>query len=260
VYAFLRAFELEAFASAGADFRPPVLDLGSGDGTFGALLRARGVLAGVDLALEFSEQRVRGLLSRVGTGAVRGDARELPFRTSSLGSVFSNGVVCCIPTDRESDVDRTMAEAYRVLAAGGVFALSVATTWYNRNLPLPRLLRRAGAGRLADRYLARLDRGLEHYQVLAEESWIAKVDGAGFRVERVLHWFTPRQAAWWNALTVQGFRVFALSRLLGWAWLRRIAAGAQRRIFGRVFRGERELPQERLRERSGYILIVARKA
>jgi SAM-dependent methyltransferase len=183
----------------------------------------------------------------------------LPFRGEAFGSVVSNAVICCIPTDHASDVDRTLAEAHRTLLPGGLLAFSVATTWYNRNLPLPGLYRRLGARGLAFRYLERLDRGLEHYQVYDATRWLEAVRRAGFGVERVVPYFTPRQAAWWNLFTLQVFRVFALSKLLRWGWARRLASAVQAAAFRPILARERTTPPASRSARAGYILVVARK-
>jgi SAM-dependent methyltransferase len=259
VYAFLRVFELEAFAEAGTRFPGPMLDLGSGNGTFARMLRERGVLEGIEVAADAVAERLAGAGGVAAWGAVQADLRQLPFRAGAFASIVSNAVVCCIPTESAADVDRALAEARRVLVPGGVFAFSVATTGYNRNLPLPGLLRRLGAAGAARRYLRRLDRGLEHYQVYDEARWLGAVENAGLRIERVVHYFTPRQAAWWNLLTLQGFRVFALAKLAGWTWARRLAARAQAALFRPVLARERELTAERRATRAGYILVVARK-
>ncbi len=259
VYAFLRVFELEAFADAKTTFRSPVLDLGAGDGTFARMLRERGLLEGVQVATDVAAERLAGAGRVAAWGAVQADLRRLPFRSGAFASILSNAVICCIPTDRAADVDRALAEAHRALASEGVFAFSVATSRYNRNLPLPDLYRRLGATGLARRYLERLDRGLEHYQVYEESRWLEAVVGVGFRVERVVHYFTPRQAAWWNLLTFQGFRVFALAKLAGWSWARWLAAAAQAALFRPVLARERKVPPDRRGERAGYVLVVARK-
>jgi SAM-dependent methyltransferase len=259
VYAFLRVFELEAFADSGVHLVPPVLDLGSGNGTFARMLRERGVLTGVQVAADAVAERLAGAGDVAAWGAVRADLRRLPFRAGAFASIVSNAVVCCLPTDAAEDVDRALAEAQRVLAPGGVFALSVATAQYNRNLPLPELYRRLGAAGAARRYLERLDRGLEHYQVYEEPRWLAAVENAGLRVERVVHYFTPRQAACWNLLTLQGFRVFALAKLARRRWARRLASRAQAALFRPILERERRVPVERRAHRAGYILVVARK-
>ena len=258
VWAFMRAFELEEFARAGVRLERPLLDLGSGDGTFAAMLRARGVLEAVDVALD-PTPGVAGAARLAARGGVQADARALPLRDGCLRSVVSNAVICCLRTDREADVDRSLREVARILAGGGAFALTVATPWFNRNLVVAQALRRLGARRRAEAYLRRMDRGLEHTHVFDEAVWRAKLEAAGLRVERLRYYFTPRQAAWWNLLTLQPVRVFAFARLAPAESMRRLAARLQQRLLGRVFGAEQAVPQETKRERAGFLLLVARK-
>jgi SAM-dependent methyltransferase len=256
--AFFRAFELEEFAGAGVRFTPPVLDLGCGDGVLSALLIERGVVDRIHVGLDYSMaelERARDVLGRV----VRADIRALPLETERIGSVLSNAVLSSLPTGDEADIDRSIAEVHRVLAEGGVFVLTVATSWFNRNLLRPRILRKLATVRLAERHLERVDRGHDHYQVYDEEKWLRKLERNGFRVEHVRYYFTPRQARWYDALTLQMMRVFAFSKLLGAAWVRRGAGRIQEMMLRPLIAREQAAPPEQKRQRAGFLLIVARR-
>jgi hypothetical protein len=88
---------------------------------------------------------------------------------------------------------------------------------------------------------------------------VEKLEGGGFSIEQVRPYFTPRQARWWNLLTLQVVRVFALSKLLGRPWSKRLAAGLQQRLFQRIFLKEQAVDPGLKRDRAGFLLIVARK-
>jgi len=255
--AFLHAFELEHYATADLEFRHRILDLGCGDGTFASMLRERGVLDFVDVGLDHSLADL--VRNQTGTTAslVRGDVRNLPFESGAFATVFSNAVICCVPTSEPGDIDRMFCEVRRVLGEGGLFVLTVATPSFDQNLPIAQLLRRAAGAPAAQSYLARLRRRLTHYMIFDEKEWVRRLDSAGFRIEQIRRYFTPRQARWWNILSLHGSRALALLKLARSGWLAARAARAQERTLRRVF--ERERASAPADGGAGYILIAARK-
>lgn len=98
-----------------------VLDLGCADGALLELLAGRGaeVPAGVDLSEgELALARRRPALA--GADLRQGRAQELPFADGSFDAVVSHMALMLM-----SDADRVVAEAARVLAPGGTFAVAV---------------------------------------------------------------------------------------------------------------------------------------
>ncbi|WP_042390227.1 class I SAM-dependent methyltransferase, partial [Streptacidiphilus melanogenes] len=98
-----------------------VLDLGCADGGLLALFGARGVetLAGVDLSsreLEIARRRPELADARLHHGR----AQELPFADHSFDAVVSHMALMLM-----ADVEQVVAEAARVLVAGGVLAVAV---------------------------------------------------------------------------------------------------------------------------------------
>lgn len=254
--AVFHSFELEEYGCAGVRLGRPVLDLGCADGTFGAMLREKGIVDGIDLALEYSAEGLKRVNETVAWGAVQGDARALPLKSGSLASVVANGVICSVRTN----VDRSLMEIHRVLADPGLFVMTVPTARVDETQLVPKLLRKAGLSNLARRYLERLNRRLVVYHRFAPEVWRQKLEEAGFRVEQLRYFFTPRQALWTNLLTLQLFRVVGLSKHLGARGLQRRLARLEERSFRGLFESERSLPEAERREQAGYILIVARKS
>jgi SAM-dependent methyltransferase len=252
-HALFHAFELEAYAAAGADFSRPVLDLGCGDGTFAAMLRDRGVLGAVDVAVEPDAARLRRARASGLARAVRADARALPLTAGAFGSVLANSVLNAIP----DSPDACLSEVDRVLVPGGTFVLTLPTAGVDRTRLGPRVLRALGARGAAERLRERVNRRLDVLQVRDEAGWLSALERGGFRVERVLRYFTPRQAAWTNLLSLHAFRVFAPLRLLGAGSVSRLAARVEARLFRRLFAAETGLADP---GRGGAsILVVARK-
>ena len=109
------------------DLRPgqDVLDLGSGGG-LDVLLSARrvapdGVAYGVDLTPEMLElaERNRQQAGVLNATFLRGTIEDLPLDDAAVDVVISNCVINLSP-----DKDAVLAEAFRVLRAGGRFAVS----------------------------------------------------------------------------------------------------------------------------------------
>jgi len=98
-----------------------VLDLGSGEGHLARRLVRGAPERGIVVGLEPSAAQLAGATGKAGGPMyVRGVGERLPFRDGSF-----NGVVCCLVIEHSSDPDALLAEAVRVLAAGGRFLLLV---------------------------------------------------------------------------------------------------------------------------------------
>ena len=54
LFAWFRAFELDEYARTGIKLESPTMDLGCGDGTFGAMMREMGLVSSISLSAEYS--------------------------------------------------------------------------------------------------------------------------------------------------------------------------------------------------------------
>jgi len=251
--AFSRSLELEEYARAGICFEHPLLDLGCSDGTFAEMLRERGILDSVDVALDYSGRDLWRVKESAKYGVIQGDATDLPLKSDILASVIANLVISAIRTD----VDRSISEIYRVLANGGLFVLTVPTYQIDETQLIPNVLKKMGAPRLATRYLKNLNRRLDDLQRFDEQEWIKRLKERHFRIEQVRHYFTPHQAFWSNLLTLQIFRIFAPLKIMKAGWVKRQAARIEEKIFRFVLMKEQPLVQSP--DKAGGLLIVARK-
>jgi ubiquinone/menaquinone biosynthesis C-methylase UbiE len=253
--ALFEAVEVEQYARAKVRFAHPVLDLGCGDGTFSAMLRSRGVLDAVDVALEYSRPSLVHGQQQTTWGTIQADARALPLRPRSITSVLANGTLSAV----RADVDLAIREVHRVLTDQGLLVLSVATPRFAQDLWLPKLLRKVGAAQLSRRLLARGRQRLEHYQVADEEEWRRKLEASHFQIEQVRHYHTPRQAFWFNFLLLHVVRVFAVVKILRLRGVQQRVARVLERMFRSFFEAEVLPPQADTKEQAGMLLVVARK-
>ncbi|MDP8910915.1 MAG: class I SAM-dependent methyltransferase [Actinomycetota bacterium] len=154
---------LELFLSAQPG--PRVLDGGAGQGTFSALLAARGfVVTSTDASAAAVE-----LLRKLGGGAVaHADVAELPFRDASFDAAVLGEVLEHV----EDDVG-ALREVARVLRPRGVVAASVPANpaWFGPS-----------------------DRWAGHVRRYTRRELSTTAAAAGLRVERCIGWGFPASA------------------------------------------------------------------
>jgi ubiquinone/menaquinone biosynthesis C-methylase UbiE len=109
--ALLRAVESRFYADL--PMVGPVLDLGSGDGSFAAQTFGRPLDVGLDpWKPPMAEARRRGAHAAL----TLADAARMPFSDASFNTVISNSVLEHIP-----EIEPVVAETFRVLKPGGHF-------------------------------------------------------------------------------------------------------------------------------------------
>jgi len=247
--AFFSVLTLRTYRRLELRFDSPVLDLGCSDGLFGQLLsRAHGGFA-IDAGFDIDPAGVRrARTSPFHKRVVQADARNLPYPPGTFTTIFSNGVLCCVP----GGVDRPLSEIARILRPGGTVLFTMPTPSFTRILLMPRLLERVGMASAAQRYVDRLNARLHHLNVLDASDLTQRVEAAGLKVESVTPFFLPREARVWDLLAQQPVRVFgALRAIPGGGWVARWPVQAFLRLVSS--RDERESDE------NGYMLVRAKK-
>ena len=122
---FYRELAMRASADVDRRFGPlagqRILDVGCGPGWYTQALRARG--AGV-IPIDYSEEELR-LNGDPPTGAIVGDAMDLPLADASVDGVFASNMLEHTPDSRQ-----VIAEMARVLRPDGWIYLSW-TNWFS---------------------------------------------------------------------------------------------------------------------------------
>jgi SAM-dependent methyltransferase len=121
-YRAAHANMLEALRRNPAPSGSPLLDAGCGTGGLLRRLAPLGMAEGrLQVGVDILERAAGLARDKSGAVVVVASADRLPFRDSSLGTVFSADVIC----HRSVDPARALAEAYRCLAPGGSLIINV---------------------------------------------------------------------------------------------------------------------------------------
>lgn len=177
----LRAVEARLMREV--EFPRPVLDVGCGDGHFASVAFTGGVDVGVDPeARSLREARDRGCYRLL----LRSDGASIPAASAAFASAFSNSVL-----EHVAHLDDVLAEVARVLRPGSRLVFTVPNPAYRDLLGIPATMRRLGLSRLGRSYTRWFMRLTRTENLLDEEGWRARLERAGFSLERTFRYFTP---------------------------------------------------------------------
>lgn len=164
---------IEALSFSRVEFKPPVLDVGCGFGEFAGVVFDR-VEVGTDISPKDLERALRGEKY----GEVQwADARAMPFRVNSFGTVTSVSVM-----EHIERAEEVISEVARILRRGGIFVFSVPTTKLKENLLIPSLCQKIGLNKLADKYFELHSRAFKHVHLRSKSWWREQLEQAGFEV------------------------------------------------------------------------------
>lgn len=154
----------------------PVLDLGSGDGSFAAQTFSRPLDVGLDPwhgPLWESHGRGAHKWLTLANGA------HIPFADGAFRTIVSNSVLEHIP-----DLDPVLAECFRVLSPGGYLLFCSPSDHFTDWL--------IGAKIAGDGYRRLFNRISRHHHCDSPAVWQERLARVGFSVERAWYYFSPR--------------------------------------------------------------------
>ena len=153
----------------------PVYDVGCGDGHFASLTFEQGIDVGLDpWHGPIHEAKKHGAYR----GLVEADGAKSPFPTNHFASAVSNSVLEHIP-----HIDAVLAETARVLKPGAPFYFCVPNPRYLSELSISGML-----GGWYTEWFRRISR-TQHAD--DPDVWQARLESAGFALERWWHYFSP---------------------------------------------------------------------
>ncbi len=180
--ALLRATEARFYLDL--PLAEPVLDLGCGDGHFGAVGLPRPPQVGLDpWAGPLAEARRRGGYRLL----VRADGGRAPFPDATFATVVSNSVLEHIPV-----LEPVLAEVARLLMPGGAFYFCVPGPNFLPFLSVGRALDRVGFAAAGNAYRAFFNRVARHYHCDGAEVWRTRLEEVGLRLVRWFPYFSRR--------------------------------------------------------------------
>jgi len=170
--AMLRAIEARLFAELAPDLPDPILDLGSGDGTFVEIVFPGKQIFGIDPRLEETKEAAeRGVYA--GLNVASGEA--LPFPDAHFASAISNCVL-----EHIIPLSETLHEIARVLRPGGQFVTSVVGNRFPKDLLGTAILNALGLdGSQYGRWFNKIS---YHFNTLTAAEWTAHFEAAGLEV------------------------------------------------------------------------------
>lgn len=170
--AMLRAVEARLFAELAPDLPEPIVDIGSGDGTFVQIAFPGKRVFGIDpIRSDTHEAQQRGVYA--GLSVANGAA--LPFPDNHFATAISNCVL-----EHVVPLDETLCETARVLRPCGQFIASVVGNRFPQDLLGTWLLNRLGLD--GSRYGRWFNQISYHFNTLSAADWGARFQRAGLEV------------------------------------------------------------------------------
>ncbi len=182
---YFRALLRSVEASYYQDFElpAPVLDLGCGDGHFASTAFEFDVDVGMD---SWWKPLRAAKKTETYHALVQANGAEMPFPSNYFASAVSNSVL-----EHITEVEKVLAEAARVLKPGALFLFCCPNPGYFSELAVPAILRKVGMRRLGQAYADWFGRMSRTIHADAPETWQARLERAGFSLERWWHYFSP---------------------------------------------------------------------
>lgn len=165
-------------------FERPILDVGSGDGSFAAALFEDPVDVGID---PWREQMLFSQRYNIYSSLAQSVGNHLPFRDEAFGTVFSNSTL-----EHIADPESVLREMHRVLRPGGLCVITVPSHRFSEYLLGASFLRVIGLRRGAEAYARFMNRVSRHVHVEPPATWLRWLEAAGFTVESWRYYFSRR--------------------------------------------------------------------
>ena len=168
------------------DFKRPVLDIGSGDGTFANTLFSEQIDAGIDPARE-PMLASRSLAGYRHLAQAMGDT--LPFRDGTFATVFSNSTLEHIP-----DPAAVLREMSRVAQPGAACIVTVPSEHFPNYLLGSTVLNALRLRGPAARYGDFFNQRSRHIHIEPPNTWRGWLEDAGLQVQSWRYYFSHRDS------------------------------------------------------------------
>ncbi|MFZ0532300.1 MAG: class I SAM-dependent methyltransferase [Anaerolineales bacterium] len=212
--AMLRAVEAQFYQEF--ELPAPTIDLGCGDGHFATVTFDRKLDVGLDPWAGPIHQAARGGGYR---SLVQADGGRMPFPDEHFASAISNSVL-----EHIKQVEPVLAETRRVLKPGAPFLFCVPNPRYLTELSIPLILKRFGLASIGRVYTEWFRQMSRTHHAVDPNNWQSWLEGAGFRLEKWWHYFSPqamRVLEWGHYFGAPTLLTHAISKhwiIAPWRW------------------------------------------
>lgn len=181
-----------------------VLDVGCGDGFFARVTFGQ---RNIDVGIDMEESRIdEAKISSAYKTLVPYDGYRIPFLSRSFTTVVVNSVL-----EHTDDVSRVVDEMHRVLVPGGTcYATVMAAPWEEHLF---------GAKLFGNAYRRWMKKKQVHINLFTHDQWGAVFRKAGFRIQSMTPYISPRAAMWLDILhyiSIPSLLTYAINRR--WVW------------------------------------------
>ena len=196
--ALVRAIECRILSAI--EFKPPILDIGCGDGVFAAQFFEHQLDEGMDLDPKQVERAAKTGKYKIVRVA---DAKKLPYPDNSFNTVFSNCVFEHIP-----GIESVLKEVNRVLRPGGRLIITVPSDKYGDNLLFTNIFRGFGLSGLGKWYTDKVNSMSFHVNLFGPDVWKEKLGHAGLTNMKAIPYLSPEATRLHDLMMLPGY--FAL--------------------------------------------------
>jgi ubiquinone/menaquinone biosynthesis C-methylase UbiE len=202
-----RFAEIQAIRSClrGAEVPRPILDLGTGDGKVSFVAFGQ---TGVDLGIDMSSDIMREAKKIGGhRSLILADASKLPFRSGSIGMVFSNSVLEHIP-----NLKPVLYETQRVLMNDGIFVATVPNDKLSNYFSVASFLSAFKLSNLGRAYSSYRNKRLSHYHCESIEWWKKELTSSGLSPLTLSEHLPSRAVMIWDVLAIMVYPISYLGK------------------------------------------------
>jgi len=191
---------LESLLFREFELKPPILDIGCGDGDFTLLTFGKGK---IDVGLDRDKEKIKQARKKgVYQKAVIADAQKLPFADNEFKIIIANSVL-----EHVENSDRALVECFRVLKPGGKFIFTV---------PGKKDLKYWFWSKIFNGLYTRIkNRLMGHSELYDKDVWIKKLKKAGFPDVEVFTYVPKKTVFLLDLLVPFGLFYYLTERVFG---------------------------------------------
>lgn len=165
-------------------FERPMLDIGSGDGSFADALFTEPIDVGLD---PWRDQMKYSRTLKGYKHLVQAAGNPMPFKDGAFGSILTNSTL-----EHTDDPAEIIKEMFRVCRSGATAVITVPSQYFPKFLLGSSLMRALRLEQPAGMYETFMNRISRHKHVYPMETWRGWLEDAGFNVAEARYYFGKR--------------------------------------------------------------------